>query len=139
MIRIPLSTVPEASVLSDGNESLTVSSSGRSIDAIDARLDHLELRLVAHAEEFRGDMVDRVEQIHCQLEHAMKPFKADAETGEVARNVVEFRAEESDFHHLHANNACEALSELNRTLRNSREHLEALSHSVERMKRAIGK
>ena len=139
MIRIPLSTVPEARVLSSGDEPLTVSSSGRSIDAIDARLDHLELRLVAHAEEFRGEMVERVERIHCQLENAMKPFKPDDETGEVVHNVVEFRAEESDFHHLHAKNACEALSELNRTLRSSREHLEALSHSVERMKRAIGK
>ena len=139
MIRVPLSTVPEARVHSDGDDFRTVASSGRDIDAIDARLDHLELRLVAHAEEFRGEMVERVEEIYSRLENAMKPFQPDAETGEIASNVVEFNATESDFHHLHASNAREALSELNRTLRCSREHLDALSKSVERMKRAIGK
>lgn len=139
MIRVPLSTVPEARILSDSDESVTVASSGRDIDEIDARLDHLELRLVAHAEEFRGEMVERVEEIQSRLENAMKPFQTPTEDGEVASNVVEFRADESDFHHLHANNACKALSELNRTLRSSREHLDALSKSVERMKRAIGR
>ncbi|MEX2577501.1 MAG: hypothetical protein WD342_00465 [Verrucomicrobiales bacterium] len=141
MIRVPISTVPEALPNSPRNEPPVCGSEpesgARKAAAIEARLDHLELRLVEHAEGFKGEILERVERIQGRLENAMKPFLADGETGNDAENVVEFDSGEKDLHHLHVNNAREALNELNRTLRHSLEHLEALGNSVERMKRAV--
>ena len=75
----------------------------------------------------------------------MRPFQPESErqrTERSADNVVEFgrevAVEESPVdHQLHLRNARAAMKELNETLRLTREHLEALSGSIERMRRSV--
>ena len=109
---------------------------------IEARLAALEAKLVSHAEELKSQVSERVVRIQSRLENAMRPFHpgGEAEKGEdEAVNVVPFAAASPDLHHLHASNAREALHELNQTLTLTREHLEALSSSVDRMRQSVGK
>ncbi len=114
-------------------------------DRIEARLSSLERRLVTHAEELNQQVCHRVMRIQSRLERAMRPFQPESErqrTERSADNVVEFgrevAVEESPVdHQLHLRNARAAMKELNETLRLTREHLEALSGSIERMRRSV--
>ena len=108
---------------------------------IEARLAALESKLVSHAEELKSQVSERVVRIQSRLENAMRPFHSDgeAEKADGADNVVPFASASPDLHHLHASNAREALHELNQTLTLTREHLEALSSSVDRMRQSVGK
>ncbi len=114
-------------------------------DLIEARLSSLELRLVAHAEELKMQVSQRVMRIQSRVERAIRPFQPESErkrTERSADNIVEFGmdlAEEGrqGDHPLHARNARAAMNELNETLRLTREHLEALSGSIERMRRSM--
>ncbi len=120
-------------------------------ERLEARLAALELRLVNQAEELKSQVADRVLRIQSRLESALKPFQTGtersrrrSEAGTVmeteAKNVVDFIPELSagvEGRLLHARNAREAMVELNETLRLTREHLEALSGSIERMRRSV--
>ncbi len=114
-------------------------------DRIEARLSSLELRLVAHAEELKMQVSQRVMRIQSRVERALRPFQPDSERKRVERsadNIIEFGADvlgpDSDSKRLlHARNARAAMHELNDTLRLTQEHLEALSGSIERMRRSV--
>ncbi len=115
-------------------------------DRIEARLSSLELRLVAHAEELKTQVSQRVMRIQSRVERALRPFQPESERKRAERsadNVIEFGidmpgGEPGDSRHqLHARNARAAMHELNDTLRLTREHLEALSGSIERMRRSV--
>ncbi len=105
----------------------------------------LETRLVNHAEELKLQISERVLRIQSRIESALRPFQAKAERKRVEEdvdNIVSFSetqesAEPRNKHELHAHNAREAMMELNDTLRITREHLDALSGSIERMKKSV--
>lgn len=113
---------------------------------LESRLSALELRLVTHAEDLKFQISERVLRIQSRIESALRPFQAKAERKrleEDADNVVDFSdtqesGEPRDKHQLYARNAREAMMELNDTLRVTREHLEALSGSIQRMKKSVG-
>lgn len=151
MIRIPFSAHSEAASPSkgkiqpfDGNliAARPESSDAERVEVIEARLATLERKLVSHAEDLKVQVSDRVLRIQSRLENAMKPFVADSqemEPDQNGSNILSFSGEFTQLHHLHASNACTALSDLNQTLKATREHLEALASSVERMKRSVSK
>lgn len=84
-------------------------------------------------------------RIQSRIERAMRPFQPESERMRAERsadNILEFGIDhpgksETSEGTLYARNACEAMSELNETLRVTREHLEALFGSIERMKRSV--
>lgn len=150
MIRVPFFTAFEGKtepVRAADSASAGTESDPRALraDRLEARLSALELRLVRHAEELRVQVSDRVMRIQSRLERAIRPFQPESERERCERsadNVVEFgfdepRAEAVNDHLLHARNAREAMNELNETLRATRVHLEALSGSIERMRRNV--
>ena len=125
---------------------LTQNSDSKEVERFEERLLSLEQRLVSHAEELKSQLSDRVMRIHSRVERAMRSFQPESERQRferVADNVVEFGfvpARETtlpEAHLLNARNARAAIRELNETLRQTREHLEALSGSVEKMRRAV--
>ncbi len=104
-------------------------------DRIEARLSSLEHRLVSHAEELKIQVSERMMRIQSRVEGALRPFQSESEpNGGGADNVIEFGGV-SD-HQLRARNAHAAMRELNETLRFAQEHLEAISGSIERMRRS---
>ncbi|MBU6181024.1 MAG: hypothetical protein KGR69_15260 [Verrucomicrobia bacterium] len=108
-------------------------------DRVEARLAALEDRLVSHAEELKLNIDNRVMRIQSRVERAMGPFQPGG-LDQGAANVLDFRNDDNGSaaqQALHVRNAREALLELNETLRDTRVHLEALSGSIERMKRSI--
>jgi hypothetical protein len=108
-------------------------------DRVEARLAALEDRLVSHAEELKSNIGNRVMRIQSRVERAMGPFQPGG-LDQGAANVLDFRNDENGSaaqQALHVRNAREALLELNETLRDTRVHLEALSGSIERMKRSM--
>ncbi len=125
-------------------ESPTAAELGRG-ERLEARLEALEIRLISHAEELKAQIAGRVMRIQSRLERALRPFQPESERerGErQADNVVEFGKEGEQVvkevdHELHARNAREAMLELNETLRVTREHLESLSSSIERMRESF--
>lgn len=112
---------------------------------MEARLEALEERLIAHAEELKSQISGRVMRIQSRIERALRPFQPESERERVERNadnVVEFGKEgevndEPVDHLLHARNAREAMFELNETLRVTREHLESLESRIEQMREAL--
>ena len=147
MIRVPFSSASEARTVTEVMRAPlradgTPASEEERVAMIEARLATLEVKLVSHAEELKIQISERVVRIQSRLENAMRPFEGGIEenaSGDGAQNVVPFAAESKDQHHLHASNAREALNELNQTLRLTREHLEALSSSVDRMRQSVTK
>lgn len=150
MIRIPFSSsTPEARFVPERSPSIlrqdgTPASEEERVQMIEARLATLELKLVTHAEELKVQVSERVMRIQSRLENAMKFFQSsspgednEGDYSEEAGNVLEFSADLTHLHHLHAANAREAINELNQTIRLTREHLEALAGSVERMRQAV--
>lgn len=150
MIRVPFFTSSDnrelhhrglASVPSD-HQPISESSRG---DRMEARLEALEERLIAHAEELKSQISGRVMRIQSRIERALRPFQPESERERVERNadnVVEFGKEgevndEPVDHLLHARNAREAMFELNETLRVTREHLESLASRIEQMREAL--
>ncbi len=149
MIRIPFSNVvPESrlvsvhSGVSDSSDYNAASEVDR-VRLIEARVATMELKLATHAEEIQSQVTERVLRIQSRLERTLSLFDVTPDQEDVeatvpgAGNVVEFSSDGGDFHYLHAANAMEALLELNDTIRQTREHLEALASSVTRMKRAV--
>jgi hypothetical protein len=151
MIRIPFSSHTETASPSNGKihafDSAPIAApagatEGERVEVIEARLAALERKLVSHAEDLKVQVSDRVLRIQSRLENAMKPFEADSSEGEATgdvSNVLNFAGDFTQLHHLHATNACSALNDLNQTLKVTREHLEALASSVDRMKRSVSK
>ena len=125
-------------------ESASIAELGRG-ERVEARLEALEIRLVSHAEELKSQISGRVMRIQSRIERALRPFQPESERERVERladNVVEFGKEGVEAtkeidHDLHARNAREAILELNETLRVTREHLESLSSSIERMRESV--
>lgn len=123
----------------------TLSPDRERTDRVEVRLSALESRLVSHAEELKSCIGARVMRIQCRIERAMRPFQPESERMRLERgadNILEFGSErpgraETKDEALHARNAREAMLELNETLRTTREHLEALFGSIERMKRSV--
>lgn len=152
MIRVPFSshsktrTVTEPARPSLREDGVPASEEER-VAWLEARLSTLEVKLVKHAEELKWQVSERVVRIQSRLENAMRPFAEEelsdegesAGEGGAAANVVPFVGASKNLHHLHASNAREALHELNQTLRLTREHLEALASSVDRMRRSVDK
>lgn len=150
MIRVPFFSSTAASA--DAPQVLTpvistpeFSQDAGKSDRLEARLEALEVRLVSHAEELKSQIAGRVMRIHSRIERALRPFQPESEREKVERstdNIVEF----GNSHRsksgtpdplLHARNAREAMLELNETLRVTREHLEALSGSIDRMRKSV--
>lgn len=145
MIRIPFAASAEGKhpiePSSRSGGAPTAEEEGR-VNRVEARLAALELRLAGHAEELSAQVSERVLRIQSRLENALRPFVApEPETLESwnSGKVVEFSGDSCDDHLIHARNACEALYELNQTLKLTREHLEALACSVDRMKRSVAR
>jgi hypothetical protein len=156
MIRIPFSAHSEAASPSKGkihpfegkrtatqsDETQSGASETERVEVIEARLAALERKLVRHAEDLKVQVSDRVLRIQSRLENAMKPFEVESPEMELDgndSNILSFAGEFTQLHHLHATNGCTALNDLNQTLKATREHLEALASSVERMKRSVSK
>ncbi len=145
MIRVPFSSASEARQVTDVARTPrradgTPASEEERVAMIESRLANLEVKLVSHAEELKHQISERVVRIQSRLENAMRPFEGGIDENaldEGVMNVVPFGGESKDQHHLHASNAREALNELNQTLRLTREHLEALSSSVDRMRQSV--
>lgn len=110
-------------------------------EQIEIRLSELELKLTQHAQELNSEISSRVLRIQSRIESALRPFHVKAESNrleEEADNLVSFsEGEGRTKHQLYAHNAREAMLELNETLRITREHLDALSGSVERMRTSV--
>ncbi|MEM7603049.1 MAG: hypothetical protein AAF357_16760, partial [Verrucomicrobiota bacterium] len=109
---------------------------GRSSETLETRMDKLESKLDSHATDLKAKVTDRVERIESRIQRAMTSLTGVKE-GESAGNVIEFSAGDKVMHHLPAASAISALNELNSTLKQTREHLDALSLSVDQMRRAI--
>jgi hypothetical protein len=150
MIRVPFFTSSESrerhhsGSVSFGPESQPGSVAVRG-DRMESRLEALEFRLISHAEELKCQIAERVLRIQSRIERALHPFEPISGSGPIepiADNVLEFGKDggvsnESVNHLLHASNAREAMLELNETLRVTREHLESLSSSIERMRASL--
>jgi hypothetical protein len=150
MIRIPFFSHPETEL---GRDTRTLPAFPREavapdrerVDRVEVRLAALEDRLVSHAEELKSNIGNRVMRIQSRVERAMRPFQPESERMRAERsadNILEFGSErpgkpEPTAEALHARNAREAMLELNETLRQTREHLEALFGSIDRMKRSV--
>lgn len=150
MIRVPFFTATdgriarEQALASVPSDAVEMSQSSRG-DRMEARLEALEGRLISHAEELKSQIAGRVMRIQSRIERALRPFQPESERERVERNadnVVEFgqegiETEQPIDHELHARNAREAMLELNETLRVTREHLESLAGSIERMRESL--
>lgn len=138
MIRIPFSPDSETShpgATTSQREKLSSLGGGKR-DSIEDRMGKLEAKLEIHARDLKARVTERVERIESRIHRAMNSLSG-AEEGESAGNVIEFVSEETSLHHLPATSALTALNELNATLKQTREHLEALSVSVEQMRRSV--
>lgn len=102
---------------------------------LDERIAALETNLTTHAEELTRNVVSRVDRIESRFHRALVSMGGDEEKLET-ENVIEFTSDQVSLHHLPTVAALEALNELNHTLRLTREHVDALSDTVTRMKRS---
>lgn len=150
MIRIPFFSTHETEI---GRESRGLPAFPREaltpdrerVDRVEVRLAALESRLVSHAEELKSNIGSRVMRIQSRIERAMRPFQPESERMKAERsadNILEFGIDhpggpETPDKALHARNAREAMIELNETLRVTREHLDALFGSIDRMKQSV--
>jgi hypothetical protein len=103
------------------------------------RLRIMEETLARHAEEIHSSALERIGRIESRVHRAV--FLLAPETGEPREeNVVDFHQGDanSEAHHsLPSKSAQEALLELNATLKVTREHLDALGSSVQRLRAAL--
>ncbi len=99
----------------------------------------LESKLANHAEDLKDTVSERVDQIESRFHRAMRSLSGKDGDSEAMENVIEFAAEHLELHHLPTTAALEALHDLNLTLQLTREHLDALGASVNRMRAAVGK
>lgn len=137
MIRIPFSDDSETSPRRKkptGSDQVVPMSEGPS--SLESRMENLESKLEAHANDLKSKVTDRVDRIESRIHRAMSSLTGEGEDQSV-ENVIEFQGEPKSLHHLPAASAISALNELNSTLKQTREHLEALGVSVEKMRRSI--
>lgn len=99
-------------------------------------MSNLEDELTAHAEELKESVTERIDRIESRFKRAMISIGSKCDS-EDAGNVIEFNSDEVTLHHLPTVSALEALNELNDTIRLTREHLDALVSSVDRMRRTF--
>lgn len=136
MIRIPFSDGSQA-YDPDGpmpREDDAEVRSGREL--LESRMVLLESKLSVHAEDLRESVVRRVERIESRVSRALTSLGSGQDTPD-PDNVVEFAEAGRDLHHLPAVAAVSALNELNATLELTRNHLDALDASVDRMRTAL--
>lgn len=135
MIRIPSSAAAESA---NGTSRPSSTPEGerpsRSVEEVDARISMLEAKLTSHAEQLKANITDRVARIESRFHRALISLGSEAES-EGQGNVVEFKSDQVNLHHLPATAALHALNELNDTLQLTRDHVEALGESVARMRR----
>ena len=137
MIRIPFTADSQTS--SKRAESLHAEDAPRSggkSQSLEVRMDLLESKLEVHARDLKSRVTERVERIESRIHRAMNSLCGEAEE-DGAENVVEFVSGEKSLHHLPTTSAISALNELNATLQQTKEHLDALSQSVARMRQSI--
>lgn len=149
MIRVPFFLSSEDQpILMDAHKHPALDAD-QAIHRLDQRLARLEQRLAIHADELKSNVSERITRIQSRLERALGGFQSSREEGtEVEKNpenVVEFRnlrsgkPEREADHILCVKNARDAMTELNETLRLTRDHLEALSGSIDKMRSCIPK
>ncbi|MDF2378291.1 MAG: hypothetical protein P1U81_18785 [Verrucomicrobiales bacterium] len=137
MIRIPFSSDSETSQPGDSSaRQEKLASLGGSRHSLEERMEKLESRLEVHSSDLKDRVTERVERIESRIHRAMTSLSGVTED-ESAENVIEFAAEAKSMHHLPTTSAISALNELNSTLRQTREHLDALRASVEQMRRSV--
>ncbi len=137
MIRIPFSSDAETSqpgVSPVQRERLA--KLGGNKESLETRMENLETKLEAHATDLKNRVTERVERIESRIHRAMTSLSGESD-GDSAENVIEFSAGEKAVHHLPTTSAISALNELNSTLKQTREHLDALTLSVEQMRRSV--
>jgi hypothetical protein len=134
MIRIPFSAASES-----GDEPSGFPRQKRelvrphSTKDIDSRISMLESKLASHAMEMKENVTERVDRIESRFHRAMVSLGSSEE--QEGDKVVEFRSDTVTLHHLPATAALNCLNELNDTLQLTRDHVEALEESVDRMRR----
>lgn len=137
MIRIPFSSDSESHEAgSKASSRKVVMKTDSSSSTLEERIGKLEVKLDVHAQDLKDRVTERVERIESRIERAMTSLSGKSET-EAADNVIEFAAEAKAMHHLPTASAISALNELNATLKQTREHLEALQNSVDQMRSAV--
>ena len=134
MIRIPFSAAPESEEKPSGfPRHQRESARPQSAEDIDARISMLESKLASHAEELKENVTQRVDRIESRFHRAMVSLGSSKE--QEGEKVVEFQSDAVTLHHLPAAAALNCLNELNDTLQLTRDHVEALEESVDRMRR----
>ena len=108
-------------------------------DGLEIRMELLEAKLASHAGDLKETVTERIDQIESRFNRAMRSLSGKGGENEAMENVIEFAAEHVEMHHLPTTAALEALHDLNLTLQLTREHLDALGASVNRMREAVGK
>lgn len=134
MIRIPFSAASESRDEPSGfSRAKSESRGARSTEEIDARITMLETKLASHAEELKENVTERVDRIESRFHRALVSLGSSEEAE--GDNVVEFQSDAVTLHHLPATAALNCLNELNDTLQLTRDHVDALEESVDRMRR----
>lgn len=138
MIRIPFSSDSETSSVEStpAQREKLASLGGQKKESLEVRMGMLESKLEIHARDLKARVTERVERIESRIHRAMNTISGGADE-ETAGNVIEFTSEDTSLHHLPAASALTALNELNATLKQTREHLDALSLSVDQMRRSV--
>lgn len=141
MIRIPFSSGASSHgpAETDLNSHAGEFVRGQKTDGLEIRMELLETKLASHADDLKETVTERVDQIESRFHRAMRSLSGKDGENEAMENVIEFAAEHVEMHHLPATAALEALHDLNLTLQLTREHLDALGASVNRMRDAVGK
>ena len=137
MIRIPFSSDAETSQsgTTSAQRERLAALGGKSV-SLELRMEKLESKLESHASDLKARVTERVDRIESRIQRAMTTLSGERDE-ESAGNVIEFAAEAKSMHHLPTASAISALNELNSTLKQTREHLNALSVSVEQMRKAV--
>ncbi|MDF1824446.1 MAG: hypothetical protein P1U68_07375 [Verrucomicrobiales bacterium] len=138
MIRIPFSPDSETSRAgaTPARRDQLARLGGRKKESLEMRMGMLEAKLEVHARDLKARVTERVERIESRIHRAMSSITGSAEEESVG-NVIEFVSEETSLHHLPAASALSALNELNATLKQTREHLDALILSVDQMRNSV--
>ncbi len=134
MIRIPFSAASESGDEPSGfPRQKRESARPHSTKDIDSRISMLESKLASHAMEMKENVTERVDRIESRFHRAMVSLGSSEE--QEGDKVVEFQSDTVTLHHLPATAALNCLNELNDTLQLTRDHVEALEESVDRMRR----
>ncbi|MCG8601649.1 MAG: hypothetical protein MI807_16015 [Verrucomicrobiales bacterium] len=134
MIRIPFSAASGSEKEPSGfSRHPRPTGERKSTEEIDARISLLESKLASHAEELKENVTERVDRIESRFHRAL--VSLGSPEGEEEEKVVEFKSDAVTLHHLPATAALSCLNELNDTLQLTRDHVDALEESVDRMRR----